>query len=64
MCLGGLLWKEMDTAGKQDCIPALHKGKCLPITSKTRVSPTQRGCNPSVPCRQEEAATDSVPWGN
>lgn len=48
MCLGGLLWKEMDTAGKQGCIPALHMEKCVPITSKTGVSPAQRGCNPSV----------------
>lgn len=57
MCLGGLLWKQMDMAGKQGRIPAPQSQgteKCLPIG---------RGVSPTPPRWQEEMATDSVPWG-
>lgn len=66
MRLGGLFWEEMGTAGKQGRIPAPHgqgMEKCLPIASKTRGFPQPRG-DATPPCRQEEAAADSVPRGN
>lgn len=55
MHLGGLIWKEMDTAGKCGCLAGHGAGSSPRLPGG--VSPIQG--DPSPACQQEETAADS-----